>query len=337
MNILTWSLIFVAALALLIKSADYFTAFSERIGKILGVPQFIIGVSIVALGTSLPELMTSIIATLDGYSSIVTANVVGSNIANILLVIGVGALVAKTLTIEKSLIKLDLPLLVGITALLVVLILDGNFYWYEGLILIAAYGVYISYNIYEHKQSKLSKLGEAAKEVVEAVEEAVDEEKKEEAKKTKETEKISWKLILFILLSSVGIYFGARYTIESIIKLSELLNLAPAAIAISAVAIGTSLPELLVSIQAARRKNHEMVLGNVIGSNILNSTIIMGIPSFIGTLYVSEEVISIAIPFLIIATLLLTFSGIERKIFSFEGALYGILYFVFIGQLFNFL
>ena len=185
------------------------------------------------------------------------------------------------------------------------------------------YGVYISYNLYEHRQSKLEKLEEKIEEKVEEV--------------VKKKDKITPKLVTFILLSTVGIYFGAHYTIESIINLSEILNLAPAAIAISAVAIGTSLPELLVSIQAARKKNYEMVLGNVIGSNILNATIVMAVPSFITTLYISQEVITTAIPFLVIATLLLTFSGIERKIFSFEGALFGIIYFVFIGQLFNFL
>lgn len=319
MQILIWSIVFVAALAALIKSADYFTTYSEKIGKILGVPQFIVGVSIVALGTSLPELMTSILATLRGYSSIVAADVVGSNIANTLLVIGITALFAKTLVIKKSLIKLDLPILASVTALLIVLLYDGSFTVYEGLLMLLTYFVYISYNLYEHKQSQLEKL----------------EEKVEQAVTPKD--KVKPKLIFLILLSGVGIYFGADYTIKAIINLSELLNLAPAAIAISAVAIGTSLPELLVSIQAARKKNFEMVFGNVIGSNILNATIVMAIPAFITTLHVSEEVISIAIPFLIIATVLITFSGIERKIFSFEGALFGILYFVFIGQLFNFL
>jgi cation:H+ antiporter len=324
MQLLIWSLVFIGALALLIKSADYFTNFSEKIGEILGVPQFIIGVSIVALGTSLPELVTSILATLRGYSSIVAANVVGSNIANILLVIGVATIYAKVVKIEKSLIKLDLPILSAITALLIVTLYDGTFTIWEGLVMLATYVVYISYNMYEHKQSQIEKIEH---QVEEKVVETIDPQKK----------KACSRLAGLTLLSSVGIYFGADYTIQAIINLSELLNLAPAAIAISAVAIGTSLPELIVSIQAARKKNYEMILGNVIGSNILNSSIIMGIPALITPLNVTSEVITIAIPFLIISTILLTFSGIERKIFSFEGALYAILYFVFIGQLFNFL
>ncbi|MBT4384805.1 calcium/sodium antiporter [Candidatus Peregrinibacteria bacterium] len=318
MNILIWSLIFLVALAGLIKSADIFTTNSEKLGKALGVPQFIIGVSVVALGTSFPELMTSIIATFQGYSSIVAANVVGSNIANILLVGGITAIFAKEIVVEKSLIKLDLPLLGGITALLIVTLYDGTFTLIEGMIMLASYIIYVAYNWSEHRANKLEQLEEKVRRAI---------EKKQDTKK----------LMLFILLSAIGIFLGSKYTIDSIIELSGLLNLAPAAITISAVAIGTSLPELLVSIKAAKKKNFEMVIGNIIGSNILNSTLVIGLPAFISPLVVTNEVITIAIPFLIIATVLFAFSGIEKKVFSFEGALYSILYFVFIGQLFSFL
>lgn len=319
MNIVLWIIVFVAALALLIKSADIFTTNSEKLGRIMGIPQFIIGVSIVALGTSLPELMTSVVATAQGFSSIVAANVLGSNIANILLVGGFTAVWAKTIVVEKSLIRLDLPILGSITALLIVTIYDGSFTPFEGLIMIASYLVYIAYNYSEHRQSKLKKL--------------------EEKIATKKIEKKypSPKLLFWIALSVIGIFFGSKFTIDAIIEISSIWNLAPSAIAISAVAIGTSLPELAVSIRAAQKKNYEMVIGNIMGSNILNSTIVIAIPTIFGALNVTSEVISIAVPFLIIATILFTFSGIEKKLYSFEGALFGIIYFVFIGQLFTFL
>lgn len=316
MEILLWIITFITALAVLIKSADIFTKNSEKLGKILGIPQFIIGVSIVALGTSLPEFATSVFGTLKGYSSIVAANVVGSNIANILLVMGVSSLIAKKIVIEKNLIKLDLPILIGITALQIVLIYDGEFTIIEGFLMLLTYGVYISYNFSEHRSKILEKLGD----------------KIEQSK-----EKFDKKIMLYILMSAIGIFIGAKYTVESIVELSSIMNIAPSAIAISAVAIGTSLPELMVAISASRAKNYEMVIGNVIGSNIFNATVVMAVPTVMGTLNITSEVITIAIPFLIIATLLFTFSGIEKKIYSFEGALYAILYFVFIGQLFNFL
>jgi len=315
---------FVIALAVLIKSSDIFTDNSEKLGQVLGIPQFLIGISIVALGTSLPELVTSILSNIEGYSSIVTANVVGSNIANILLVAGLSALVAKRLIVEKNLIKLDLPILFAITAILIVTIYDGSFSFVEGVILMAAYVVYLTYNFSEHRQAKLKMLEEKIEQKVEKV---IHPKSKVN----------NSKLLLFIFLSALGVFVGAKYTVSSIIGVSEILNLAPSAIAISAVAIGTSLPELMVGIAAAKKKNYEMVIGNIIGSNVFNATVVMSVASFFGTLNVTSDVITIAIPYLIISTILFTFSGIERKVFSFEGALYGILYLLFIGQLFNFL
>lgn len=315
MSLALWIVIFVVALVVLIKSADYFTDYSERLGKIVGVPQFIIGVTIVALGTSLPELMTGGIATLRGDSSVVAANVVGSNIANLMLVGGVAAMMARTLTVEKSLIRLDLPLLVGTTALLIATLWDGSFTVIEGAIMLVAYVIYVAYNYYEHANNKVEKLGDVL-------------EKKE---------KLTPKIPLIIGLSAVGIYFGADYTIQALQEISAYLNIAPSVIAVTAIALGTSLPELLVSYKAVKAKNYELVLGNILGSNIFNATIVMGLPSIVEPLEVGQDILTIAVPFLVIATLLFTFSAIEKKVYSFEGALYGLLYLVFIGQLFNFI
>ncbi len=315
MEILFWFIAFFLSLALLIKAADIFTSNSEKLGLALGIPQFIIGVSIVALGTSLPELVTSALATIQGYSSIAVANVIGSNIANILLVIGIPALMIQKLVVKKNLIKLDLPILFAVTALFILTIYDGNFSFIEGVILMMAYIVYIAYNFSEHRQNKISKL----KEIIE----------KENVNNAK--------LLLFIFISAIFVFLGAKFTVDSIVNLSQLLNLAPSAISISAVAIGTSLPELMVGISAAKKKNYEMIIGNVIGSNIFNTTVVMSVSSFFSTLSVRPQTLKIALPYLIVSTLLFTFSGIERKVSSFEGALYGMLYFLFIGQLFNFL
>ena len=319
MDIILSSLTLLGALALLMVAADQFTSKSESLGRAVGIPQFIVGVSIVALGTSFPELMTSLLATLDGVSSLVAANVLGSNIANILLVGGFTAVVAHLIMVEKSLISLDLPILGAITALLIVTIYDGTFTAIEGIIMLLSYVTYIYYNWSEHRKS-----------VIETFEDRIA--------KNKEKKEVNWaSSIGIILVSGFGIYLGARWSVSSILKLSSALNLLPSVITVSAVAIGTSLPELVVSIQAARKKNFDMVLGNIIGSNILNSTLVMAIPAFITPLEVSSDVITIAIPFLIISTILFAFSGIERKIFSFEGALYGLLYIVFIGQLYSFI
>lgn len=321
MELLIQIVIFIAALAVLIKAADVFTDNSEKLGKILGIPQFIIGISIVAMGTSLPELVTSVLANIGGYSSIVAANVVGSNIANILLILGITALFAREMVVKKNLIKLDLPILFAITAILIVTIYDGSFTFFEGVLMMLAYIVYLMYNYSEHQQSKIEALEGRIEQKVEGT----------------IYPRANAKLLLLLFISCLFVFLGAKYTIDSIINISALINLAPSAIAVSAVAVGTSLPELMVGIAAAKKKNFEMVIGNVIGSNIFNATVVMAVASFFGTLNVTSDVLTIAVPFLIISTILFTFSGIERKVFSFEGALYGILYILFIGQLFDFL
>lgn len=321
MELLIQIVIFIAALAVLIKAADVFTDNSEKLGKILGIPQFIIGISIVAMGTSLPELVTSVLANIGGYSSIVAANVVGSNIANILLILGITALFAHEMVVKKNLIKLDLPILFAITAILIVTIYDGSFTFFEGVLMMLAYIVYLMYNYSEHQQSKIEALEGRIEQKVEGTIHP----------------RANAKLLLLLFISCLFVFLGAKYTIDSIINISALINLAPSAIAVSAVAVGTSLPELMVGIAAAKKKNFEMVIGNVIGSNIFNATVVMAVASFFGTLNVTSDVLTIAVPFLIISTILFTFSGIERKVFSFEGALYGILYILFIGQLFDFL
>lgn len=318
MNILLWSLIFVASLALLSFSADKFTDNSEKLGLSLGIPQFIIGISIVALGTSLPELITSVYSNITGVSSLVASNVVGSNIANTLLVMGVAAMWVRKIKVEKNLIKLDLPILVAVTAILIMSLLDGVFTIFEAIVMLLTYVVYLSYNFSEHRRSMVEKAEEAIDKVVHP--------KKRDLEPT---------VLLYIFLAAIGIFIGAKFTVDAITQISTVLKIPVSIISITALAIGTSLPELVVGIMAARKGNFEMVIGNVLGSNIFNATLVMAVPTFLGPLNVTQDVITVAIPFLIIATLLLTFSGIERKVFSYEGALYCILYVVFMGQLFS--
>jgi len=157
------------------------------------------------------------------------------------------------------------------------------------------------------------------------------EEKKEKVKK----EKLDIKIILGLVLGAIFIYYGANYAIESVVKISEILNIGTAVIALSAVAIGTSLPEIFVSVSAARKGKDEIALGNIFGSNLFNGFVVLGIPALIKTLDVTSAVLSIAIPFFIAATLLYVISGITRKIYKWEGAMYLLIYILFIVKLFN--
>ena len=303
-----WAIIFVVSMFVLIKSSDYFVKFSQKLGEALGVSQFIIGVTIVALGTSLPEFITGLIATIKNQTSIALDNVVGSNIANIFLVIGFGAIFAKVLKVERDLIDIDIPLLLASQALFVLFILDGKITAFEGLTSLFVIAFYITYTI-KHKGA------------------AEIETLKKNAKTSKGL------LLLGIIISAFFLYLGAKFTVDSIINLGTILGIGTGVLSITALAIGTSLPELVVTVTAALKKNYEMSLGNIFGSNIFNAALVVGVPALFKTLRVSNVTLTVGLPFLIAATLMASFSGISKKIHIWEGLMYLLFYAVFIGKL----
>lgn len=309
-SLLFWFVVFLVSIAVLIKAADYFTTYSEKLGLALKIPPFIVGIIIVSVGTSLPELISSIIAALRDTTEIVTANVIGSNIFNILAIVGIASIMAKKIVLERDLINIDLPLLASFTSLLIVTcVFWGEFVFIEGVICLIAFGVYIHYSIVSRER---------------------------EIDKLNNKEKLGLGLILKIILSSFFVFIGANYTVESVINISEITNIGTSVISLTAVALGTSLPELTVSVRAAMKKKFEISLGNIIGSNIFNGTLIMGAAALISPLQISEATLTIGIPFLIIATLLMIFTGISRKIHNWEGAIFILVYIIFISKLFNF-
>ncbi len=301
-----WVLIFIASMFVLIKSSDYFVRFSQKLGESLGVSQFVIGITIVALGTSLPELITSLVATFKGQVSMVLDNVIGSNIANIFLVIGVGAIFARKLIIKRDLIDVDIPLFLASQFLFIMFIWDGAITLFEGIISLLIITVYIFYAT-RHKEEIAVKI-----------------------KKVKANKGL---LFLGIGVSAFFIYIGAKFTVDSIVNLGTIFNIGTGVLSITALAIGTSLPELVVTVTAAMKKNFGMSLGNIFGSNIFNSALVVGIPSLFKTLTVSNVTLTVGLPFLIAATLLISFSGISKKIHIWEGLMYILFYIVFIARL----
>ncbi len=328
MAVLFWIIIFIVSLAILVKSADWFVESSEKIGLALKISPFIIGVTIVAIGTSFPELISSIFAVLKGNSEIVTANIIGSNLANILLIIGFSAVVAGRLIVKRSLIDLDAPLLAVITFLFLFIMWDGKIVFGEGILLILAFLIYLFYTIFQRREEEITP------EIIEVLPSRVERRRKkmEKAGKIKGVE-INFKVFLFLILGMGGLIIGAYYTIESVVKLSEILKISTSLIAITAVAIGTSLPELVVSIRAALKKKYEIALGNVFGSNVFNILLVGGIPALIHPLVVDKITFGIGLPFLFAATLLFVISGISRRIHIWEGLMYLLLYILFIIKL----
>ncbi len=308
MDALLYFGLFVVSLLVLLKASDWFIDSAERIGLSLGVSPFIIGVTIVAFGTSLPELATSIASVFSGESEIVVGNVVGSNITNIALVLGLAALVVGKIELEYNIWHIDMPFLWGSAFLLWFALSDFHFSLFESLLFLTGIVIFLAYSF--RSQGK-----EEAEEIAE------------------ESDKPGWKTYGMLLLGGILVYFGADYTIFSIIQLSEIAGINPEVIALSAVALGTSLPEVIVSLNAARRGKASIAVGNVLGSNIFNTYIVMGIPSLFGKLEVPANINELYLPLMVGMTILFGIMTNNRKITRAEGAVLLLFYAFFFAEL----
>jgi len=334
--------IFVLSLAVLVKASDSFTVAAEKIGITLGMSPFMVGVTIVAVGTSLPELVSSILAVYQGVSEVVVGNVVGSNTANILLILGIAGVItalpqgnsksleglqkSRDLIIQYDLVSVDLPLFVGSTFLFGLAIWDQNFSLVEAGIFILGYLIYLFYTL---DNSQHQDQGEDPN-----LEQPPAQSETESPISGRSRELLKQSAILVI--SALFIFLGAKYTISSLISLSETLNIAKEIIAVTAVAVGTSLPELLVTVSASLRGNAEIAVGNVLGSNIFNTFIVMGIPRLLGNLNIPETVVMGGMPVLISGTVLMFFVTQDRKLTPWEGWLFLLFYVWFLAKTFNF-
>lgn len=328
MELALWSTVFILSLAALIKGADWFLQGSERFGLALGLSPFIVGVTIVGIGTSLPELLAGTVAAFQGLTDIATANAIGSNIANILLVVGLLAVFSHKIVVKKDLIDLDLPLLAIATILFVAVTIDRQVTSWEAVLLLAAYVVYLLYTVHERmdkeeEQEALISLG---------VQPKASRWWWPFHRHQKEQPLIRKKDYVYIILGPILLAVGAKYVVDSIFELSVLLEVGTEIIAMLAVAFGTSLPELLVSITAAKRGKVEVALGNIIGSSVFNLLMVVGIPAVVTPLILGYSSFIIGLPMLLAATFLFIFSGISRRIHIWDGAMYLILYIFFVGK-----
>ena len=310
-----WIAVFVVALAVLVKGADWFLDGAEKIGLRIGLSSFVVGVLIVGLGTSLPELISSFTAVIKGVPEIVVANAVGSNIANILLVIGLSALVTKRLSVSKNLIDSELPMLAISTVTFLLVVYDKTVTFGESIFLITAYFIYIFYTIYG---------GEG-----------------DESKKTFSLGRPDKVLLLDLgklILGVIGLLVGAKYLIDAVVEISILTDTATGIISITAIAFGTSLPEVMVSVRAALAGKTEVAVGNIFGSNAFNALMVVGIPGLVtyaGPLLIDEMTYTYGIPIMALATLIFIISGISKTIYRWEGMMFLLLYTLFTLKMFN--
>lgn len=308
---LFWIIVFIISLTLLVKSADWLLVSSEKIGLKIGLSPFIVGVIIVGVGTSLPELISSMFAVFEGVSEVVVANAVGSNTANILLIIGITAIIARKITVTKDLINLDLPLVLLSTFLFLLTAFDGKITLIESIILtIGVIGYVWTSLVFKEEGDDLPAL-----------------------ESQKDASPMDF-LILFV--GVIGLAVGANYLIDSVVNLSSILNIAPGVISVTAIAFGTSLPELLVSIKAAFKGKSEVAVGNIIGSNVFNVLGVVGIPGLFGTLYIDNPTYSIGLPVLFVTTVVFVFSGISRRIHLQEGIFFVLIYILIMAKMLGF-
>ncbi|MEY2978415.1 MAG: calcium/sodium antiporter [Prochlorotrichaceae cyanobacterium] len=332
MSPLVLVLIFIASIAVLVKASDTFTEAAEKVGIALGMSPFIVGVTIVAIGTSLPELVSSLLAVSEGASEVVVGNVIGSCIANIFLILGLAGVISilpsfnadspkasRELIIQYDLVSVDLPLFVGSAFLFALATWDQDFTLVEAGIFILGYLIYLFYTLDASEEN------------------ALETETTAEEQETEVPSSSTYllKQVIILVISAFFIFVGAKYTISSLISLSEILNIGKEIIAVTAVAIGTSLPELLVTLNASLKGNAEVAVGNVLGSNIFNIFIVMGVPRLFGNLTIPKTVLVGGMPVLVAGTILMFFVTQDRKLTAWEGWLFFLFYFWFIAKTFN--
>lgn len=296
--------IFVISIVGLLWASDRFVDSAERIGLSWGISPFIIGVTIVAFGTSLPELATSIAAVLGGESEIVVGNVVGSNITNIALVLGLSAVVVKSIDLENNLWYTDVPFFWGSAFLMWLFVADASLSIFEAIIFLGGIVLFLSYSLQDDGSEKDDNLPKARP-----------------------------RDFLFLVLGGALVSFSATYVISSITEISAVLNIAPKMIALTAVALGTSLPEVAVSLNAARKGKASMAVGNAVGSNIFNTFVVMSIPRFFGELSIPPDILSTYLPLMVVMTVLFGLMSNNRQISRTEGMLLLLFYIWYFGQI----
>lgn len=317
LELLPWIAILAVSLAGLVKGSDWFTEAAEKIGLWFGFPPFVIGITIVAVGTSLPELLSSIAATLQGSSEVVLGNVVGSNIVNIFLIVGVAAIMARRhIQITYDLVDVDLPIFVGSGVWLYLTVQDGSFSIGEAILSLFGFMIYVVY-IFQQGNTDTTVETETAEQI--------------------RASHFPKKAITKLVVGALTMILGANYTIESVREISEIIQVGQDIIAISIVAFGTSLPELVVCIAMAKKEKAEVAVGNVIGSNIFNSFFVMGVPGISGALVLSESTIKNGLPLMLVGTILLFFVVQDKKVTAWEGWTFVMFYIWFVGHTFNFI
>ncbi len=278
-------MLIIVGLLLLAWGADRLVAGAAGLARSLGVPTLAVGLVVVSLGTSTPELLVNLTAQVEGVPAMAYGNVVGSNIANLGLVLGAAALVVP-LAVDSGLLRREFPLLVGATILLALLGMDGRLGPWDGALLLAGFLAQTGWTLRAARRaSRDAFLAETVSEVPAAL-------------------APGWAL-LWIVLGLTGLILGSRLLVAGAADLAGLLGMSHLVIGLTVVALGTSLPELAAALAAALLDEPDLVVGNVVGSCLLNILLVLGLPAVLGGLPAGPEALGRDLPVLLGLTLLL--------------------------------
>jgi cation:H+ antiporter len=303
-------LVFIGSLALLLTAANYFTNSAESIGKWLKLPPFVIGVFIVGIGTSLPELVSGVLSVTKGASEIVSGNIMGANISNILLVTGLAvAINRKPIALTSPYIYIDLHFLLGSFFTFCIIAYDGIITFSEAFVGLLIFGIYAIYLI---KGGTKNETGQVESDI-----------------------KFPLKAFGLLLLSAIGIYFGADYTVQSISDIAASLSIPKSIIALTVLSLGTTLPELAVNISAIKQGKAEMAIGNVLGSCVFNTLVIPAVTSVVGVVIVPTVLLSFSLPVMAACGLFFYLLTQDKRISVWEGLMLVMVYVLFVVKIMN--
>lgn len=257
MEIIIQILLLAVGFFMLVKGADWFVDGTAGIASKFGIPQLVVGLTIVAMGTSAPEAAVSITAALKGNAGIAIGNVVGSNILNILIILGLTGLITSV-AVQKSTLMIEIPFMLGVTIVLGVMGMMGNTVSrLEGIVLWVLFIIYLAYLFWLAKNGPQEEEDDSAK------------------------EKSTWKLLISAVVGGVIVVLGSDVTVDAATTIANIIGLSERFIGLTIVALGTSLPELVTSVTAARKGNADIAIGNIVGSNIFNILFVIGTSSLI--------------------------------------------------------
>ncbi|MBD99257.1 MAG: hypothetical protein CMO34_05385 [Verrucomicrobia bacterium] len=302
----------ILGLVALIAGGEFLVRASIKLALRLKISALVIGMTVVSFGTSAPELLVSLEAALSGHPDVSIGAVIGSNISNLGLVLGITVIIFP-IAVNKDSIKVDWPLMMLASILFYFFALDEQLVFYEGLVLFSILVLFTSWLMLRSRKEGL---------IVSAVQEV--SEQKDNAP--------VWKDILVLLLGLIGLYFGAEWLIESVVIIARNFDISEKFISVSIVAFGTSLPELVTSTVAAFRKETDISIGNLVGSNVFNILAILGITSMVHPISVNPGINSFDVYYMLgISAILLPLMLLKRKLNASKGAILLVLYLIYIG------